>query len=109
MSDPVVGPTLRAIHDRPSAPWTVETLAREANVSRAAYARRFAGLLNEAPIAYLTGWRLCLAADLLRDTDDTVESVARQVGYANAFALSAAFARQFGHRPTEHRRLANGA
>ncbi|MEU6645894.1 AraC family transcriptional regulator [Saccharomonospora sp. NPDC046836] len=109
MSDPVVGPTLRAIHDNPAAPWTVETLAREANVSRAALARRFTGLLDETPIAYLTGWRLCLAADLLRDTDATVEHVAHQVGYSNAFALSTAFARQFGYRPTEHRRLTKRA
>jgi transcriptional regulator GlxA family with amidase domain len=37
-------------------------------------------------MAYLTGWRLALAADLLRKTDATIESVARQVGYSSAFA-----------------------
>ena len=41
------------------------------------------------------GWRLCLAADLLRDTGATV---AHQVDSSNAFVLSTAFARQFGHR-----------
>lgn len=108
MSDPIVGPPLRAIHDRPSAPWTVELLAREAKVSRAAFARRFTGLLGEAPIAYLTGWRLGLAADLLRDTDATVETVAHQVGYSTAFTLSTAFVRQFGYRPSQYRGLAGG-
>lgn len=106
MSDPTVGTALRAIHNNPAAPWTVTTLAREAEVSRATLARRFTMLLGESPIAYLTGWRLCLAADLLRDTDHTVESIAHQVGYSTAFALSAAFDRQFDVRPTQYRSLA---
>ncbi|CAM5290256.1 AraC family transcriptional regulator [Streptomyces narbonensis] len=54
-------------------------------------------------MAYLTDWRLALAADLLRETDTTVESVARQVGYSGAFALSAAFKRVRGLSPQEHR------
>lgn len=52
---------------------------------------------------YLTCWRLCLASDLLRDTDHTLAVVARQVGYANAYALSAAFTRFYGVRPGEFR------
>ncbi|BCJ68381.1 AraC family transcriptional regulator [Polymorphospora rubra] len=103
LSDPVVGAALRALHDDPARPWTVAALAREARVSRATFARRFTDLLGEPPMAYLTGWRLNLAADLLRRTDATVDSVARQVGYSTAYALSAAFKRHFGTRPTEHR------
>lgn len=105
MSDATVGPALRAIHDEPATQWTVTALAHEANVSRATLARRFTTLLGESPIAYLAGWRLCLAADLLRDTDNTVESIAHQVGYSTAFALSTAFDRQFGIRPTKYRSL----
>jgi transcriptional regulator GlxA family with amidase domain len=67
-------------------------------------ARRFSALVGEAPMAYLTGWRIALAADLLRDTTDTVESIARRVGYANAFALSVAFKRVRGTSPTAHRK-----
>lgn len=109
LTDPIVGVSLRAMHDEPATPWTVETLAREANVARATLARRFIALLGESPIAYLTGWRLCLAADLLRDSEATVEKIAHQVGYSNAYALSTAFTRQFGLRPTEHRRHAHTA
>jgi AraC-like DNA-binding protein len=54
-------------------------------------------------MTYLTGWRLALAADLLRDTDETVDSVARKVGYSNSFALSAAFKRVRGIGPQEYR------
>ncbi|SEG55190.1 AraC-type DNA-binding protein [Thermomonospora echinospora] len=102
-SDPVVGRALRMLHNDPARPWTVASLAAEAGVSRAALARRFTALVGEPPMAYLTGWRLALAADLLREPDATVGSVARQVGYAGPFALSAAFKRVRGVSPRQHR------
>lgn len=101
--DPVVGRALRAVHRDPARPWTVAALAAEAGVSRAALARRFTDLVGEPPMAYLTGWRLALAADLLRETDATVGAVAAQVGYGSAFALSAAFTRTYGVSPRRHR------
>lgn len=101
--DPVVGRALRMFHNDPGHPWTLAAVAAETGVSRAALARRFTELLGEPPIAYLTGWRLALAADLLRETDITVGAVARQVGYGSAFALSAAFKRVRGVSPREHR------
>lgn len=101
--DPVVGPALSALHTSPARAWTVESLAREARVSRATFARRFGRVMGEPPISYLAGWRLCLAADLLQDGDDTLESIARQVGYSSAYALSTAFTREYGQRPSRHR------
>ncbi|TCO46326.1 AraC-like DNA-binding protein [Kribbella antiqua] len=103
-SDPVAGVALRMLHDNPAHPWSVVELADRVGVSRASLARRFTSLVGEAPMTYLTGWRLALAADLLRSTNSTVETVARQVGYANAFALSVAFKRVRGTTPTAHRR-----
>jgi AraC-like DNA-binding protein len=100
--DPVVGRALRMIHNNPDHPWTVATLAAEIGVSRAALARRFADLVGEPPMSYLTGWRLTLAADLLREPDATVGAVARQVGYASPFALSTAFKRVRGVSPRQH-------
>lgn len=109
MSEPAVGPALRLLHANPERDWTVATLANEVGVSRATLARRFSDLLGEPPMAYLAGWRLCIAADMLQSTDKTVDAIARHVGYSNAFALSAAFKRHFGVRPTEHRALAAAA
>ncbi|NUK04671.1 AraC family transcriptional regulator [Streptomyces lunaelactis] len=103
MGDPVVGRALRLLHDDPAHPWTVALLAAKCGVSRAGLARRFNELVGEPPMAYLTGWRLALAADLLRETDATVEAVARKVGYSGSFALSAAFKRVRGVSPREHR------
>jgi len=54
-------------------------------------------------MTFLTTWRLALAADLLSETSDTLDHIARQVGYSNAFALSAAFRRERGMSPREHR------
>ncbi|MEV4889521.1 AraC family transcriptional regulator [Nonomuraea sp. NPDC055795] len=102
-SDPLIGPALKLIHGDPARPWTVALLAEKVGVSRAAFARRFASLVGEPPMAYVTGWRLALAADLLRSSDVTIDSVARHVGYANAFALSVAFKRVRGLSPSRHR------
>ncbi|MFI6510921.1 AraC family transcriptional regulator [Streptosporangium sp. NPDC050855] len=102
-SDPLIGPALRLIHDDPARPWTVASLAQKVGASRAAFARRFTTLVGEPPMAYLTGWRMALAADLLRSSDTTIDAVARHVGYANAFALSVAFKRVRGVSPSRHR------
>ncbi|MDA5283748.1 AraC family transcriptional regulator [Streptomyces sp. Isolate_45] len=101
--DPVVGAALRLLHENPAHGWTVEELARKAGVSRASMARRFTQLVGEPPVAYLTGWRIALAADLLREPDATVATVARRVGYGTPFALSAAFKRVRGVSPQEFR------
>ncbi|MCX4814722.1 AraC family transcriptional regulator [Streptomyces sp. NBC_01239] len=102
-ADPVVGRVLRLLQDDPAHPWTVASLAAKAGVSRAALARRFTDLVGEPPMSYLTAWRLALAADRLRDTQDTIGAIARQVGYGSAFALSTAFKRVYGVSPQEHR------
>ncbi|MEO3799476.1 AraC family transcriptional regulator [Nonomuraea sp. B1E8] len=103
MGDPVVGRAMRMMHNDPARPWTVAGLAAEVGVSRASLARRFTELVGEPPMAFLTGWRLALAADLLREPGTTIGSVARKVGYGSPFALSAAFKRVHGVSPQEHR------
>jgi len=101
--DPVVGTALKLMHHHPAHPWTLNDLAARSGVSRAALARRFTDLVGEPPIAYLTGWRLALAADLLLDPDATVGSVAARVGYSTPFALSTAFKRVRGVSPQQYR------
>jgi AraC-like DNA-binding protein len=104
--DPLVGPALRLIYNNPEHPWTVANLAAAVGCSRAVFARRFADQVGEPPIAFLTGWRLALAADLLRASGSTIASVARQVGYGTPFALSSAFKRAYGVSPNVHRAAA---
>ncbi|TYB49409.1 AraC family transcriptional regulator [Actinomadura chibensis] len=106
LADPAIGGALRVLHDDPARRWTVAALAAEAGMSRAGFAARFTGLVGEPPLTYLTGWRMSLGADLLRDTDATVAAVARRVGYADPFAFSVAFKRARGLSPSEWRRRA---
>jgi len=102
-ADPVVGPALRLLQHHPEQPWTVAGLAAAAGTSRATFARRFHDLVGTPPMAFLTEWRLSLAADLLLEPGNTVAAVARQVGYSTPFALSTAFTRARGISPREHR------
>jgi AraC-like DNA-binding protein len=107
--DPVVGHALRLLQHNPAHAWTVDELARECGISRAALARRFQELVGEPPIAFLTSWRIALAADLLLEPGATIGSVAEQVGYGTPFALSTAFKRLRGMSPREHRAAARAA
>jgi AraC-like DNA-binding protein len=109
LRDPVVGPVLAALHERPAERWTLDALAREAHVSRATLARRFAQQVGVPPLAYLADWRMQLAARRLRDSGESVEEVARGVGYSSEFAFNRAFARHRGVPPGRYRRLARAA
>jgi AraC-like DNA-binding protein len=107
--DPVVGDALRLLHADPAAPWTVAALADRTGVSRSTLAKRFADLVGEPPLTYLTRWRMTLAADLLVEQGAaTVADIARTVGYSDPFGFSAAFKRVRGVNPSEFRRTATG-
>ena len=71
-----MGRALRHDLQQPVAPVDGGSLAAETGVSRAALARRFTELVGEPPMTFLTGWRLALAADLLREPGATIGAVA---------------------------------
>ncbi|WP_434742105.1 AraC family transcriptional regulator [Micromonospora sp. SH-82] len=104
LNDPVTTAALQAIHRDPARPWTVATLAAEAGLSRAPFARRFATLLGQPPLTYLTWWRMTTAARLLRQSDTSVSAIAGRVGYTSEFAFANAFKRQYGIAPGRYRR-----
>ncbi len=105
--DPVAGEALRLLHAEPAAPWSVSSLAARVGVSRSTLAKRFADQVGEPPLAYLTRWRMALAADLLVDRATmTIGEIARSVGYSDPFGFSAAFKRTKGVNPSEFRRAA---
>lgn len=101
-TDPCVGRALRLIRDRCDEPWTVAALAREVGLSRAAFSRRFTETVGQAPIGFLTQWRMAVAADLLHEPGSSVSSVARRVGYPSPFTFSTAYKRHFGVSPRHH-------
>lgn len=104
LRDPAMSTALEAIHRDPGEPWTVQTLADEAGLSRAAFARRFQVLIGRPPLTYLTWWRLTTAARLLRESDAPLTEIARQIGYTSEFAFANAFKREYGTAPGKYRR-----
>lgn len=104
LRDPLLSRAITAIHATPGKPWTVQSLAREAGLSRSAFARQFTQKIGEAPLTYLTRWRMILAARLILNTGTALAQVAEHVGYDSEFALSRAFKRAFGVAPANYRR-----
>lgn len=105
-ADPLVGAVLGLMHDLPGEPWTLTALADRVGYSRAGLSRRFRAATGQAPMSYLTSWRLDLAAEQLVRSRASVEAVARSVGYTNPFAFSTAFKRQHGRSPRDYRTAA---
>lgn len=103
LGDPVTAAALRAMHTHPMSSWSNDRLAATAGVSRPTLARRFTALVGRPPMAYLTWWRLILAANLLRNSGETLAAIASQVGYGSPYALSHAFKREFGVTPGRYR------
>ncbi|GAA3653039.1 AraC family transcriptional regulator [Nonomuraea antimicrobica] len=104
LADPEISAALDAMHRDPSHPWSVADLGARVGLSRAAFARRFAALVGQPPLAYLTWWRLAGAGRLLRDTDAPLSEIAARVGYGSEFAFANAFKRQYGLAPGRYRR-----
>lgn len=104
--DPQIGKALALLHGDPSRAWSVESLAREVALSRSALAERFTTLLGEPPMKYLMRWRLALAAQMLRETRETVIRIAERSGYESEAAFNRAFKREFGSPPASWRRAA---
>ena len=106
VTDPAIAPALRAIHADPGRAWTVDALARESGLSRAAFARRFTAIVGEPPLGYLTSWRMTTAGRLLRETDAPLATVAERTGYSSEYAFAKAFKREYGIAPGNYRRHA---
>jgi AraC-like DNA-binding protein len=66
--------------------------------------KRFAELVGEPPMQYLTRWRMQCAARLLADGQAKVSAVALQVGYESEAAFSRAFKKAAGVPPAAWRR-----
>src|SRR6516165_10166972 len=109
LTDPIAGPALALLHTQPERPWTIDAMAASIGVSRATLARRFAAKVGQSPAAYLTRWRMDLAAQRLRDTDDTAGAIARSLGYASEYAFNRAFTRQRRTPPGRYRAQARSA
>jgi AraC-like DNA-binding protein len=101
---PHMARALARMHEAPERPWTLEDLAQEVGLSRAAFARNFNASVGEPPHSYLTRWRMGVAAQLLEDTDLRLVEIASRVGYRSEFSFSRAFKSTRGISPIQYRR-----
>jgi AraC-like DNA-binding protein len=104
LRDEPVGRALAALHRNPARAWTLQSLAREAGISRSVLAERFAQFVGHPPIEYLTSWRMQLAANQLRSSTESVAEIANRVGYESEAAFSRAFKKAVGAPPSEWRK-----
>lgn len=107
--DAAVGRALAALHRDPAFDWTLDALAQEAGISRSALTEKFTRFIGQAPMAYLTDWRLELGAESLRSTSRSVQRVALDSGYESEAAFNRAFKRRFSVPPARYRREARAA
>ncbi|HEY5452142.1 MAG TPA: AraC family transcriptional regulator [Polyangia bacterium] len=103
LRDELVGRALGLLHERAAHPWTLDQLASDVGMSRSAFADRFARLVGEPPMQYLTRWRMQMAARLLSDGSAKVAAIAVEVGYDSEAAFSRAFKKVAGMSPAAWR------
>ena len=99
LNDRDIGQAIRLIHRHPDRDWSVASLAREIHMSRSAFSRRFTDLVGEAPMAYVTRWRMQLAVTWLRASEVKVAELPYRLGYSSEAAFSRAFKRTIGVSP----------
>jgi AraC-like DNA-binding protein len=104
LRDRQVGRAIGLIHERPAEAWTIEELGRRVGLSRSALHERFAAMVGQPPMQYLTNWRMQRGATLLRDGHGSVATIAQEVGYDSEAAFARAFKRLVGRPPAAWRR-----
>ncbi|KQS76409.1 AraC family transcriptional regulator [Rhizobium sp. Leaf383] len=102
LSDPRISRALSAIHRDPGHAWRVESLASASGLSRSQFAARFTRQVGEAPLEYLTRWRMALARNALLEGRTSIARIASDVGYGSEAAFGAAYKRVYGISPRRH-------
>jgi AraC-like DNA-binding protein len=104
LRDPVIGRALALLHTQLARAWTAEELAREVGASRSAFAERFTTLMGVPPMKYVTGWRMRVATERLRETQRSVAQIAADVGYESEIGFARAFKRELSVSPAQWRK-----
>jgi AraC-like DNA-binding protein len=104
LRDEQIARVVAAVHRQPGRDWRVEILAREASMSRTAFAEKFTRLMGQTPMQYVANWRMHLANEMLQSQHSSVGQVAEQLGYRGETAFRRAFKRVRGVGPGQARR-----
>lgn len=98
LAHPQLASVITEIHVQPDYPWSLESMADLAFMSRSKFADLFREVVGDTPGEYLTDWRMKVAQNALLK-GYTVGVVAEKVGYENGSALARAFRKKIGVSP----------
>jgi AraC-like DNA-binding protein len=104
LADKQMSAAISSMHDDPAHGWTLQELAERVGMSRSSFALKFKATVGEAPMEYLTRWRMLLAADRITSSSDSVSEIAQSLGYESESAFSTAFKRVMGCSPRQYSR-----
>ena len=104
LADKQMSAAITCMHDDPGHRWTLQELAGRVGMSRSIFALKFKETVGETPMEYLTRWRMLLAGDRLRNSDDSISIIGLSLGYESESAFGKAFKRVMGCSPRQHGR-----
>jgi AraC-like DNA-binding protein len=104
MQDPQVQKAVQALHEDCARQWTLAALASHAGLSRTSLAERFRKSMGNTPLNYLRTVRMQKAMNVLSASERSLEQIAQEVGYQDAFSFSKVFKRTLGVAPRDFRR-----
>jgi AraC-like DNA-binding protein len=102
LADKQLSRAITAMHADPARRWTLRDLGAQAGMSRSVFALRFKEVVGEAPMQYLSRWRMLLACDRLEHASDPISTIAEALGYESESAFSTAFRRVMGCSPRQY-------
>jgi AraC-like DNA-binding protein len=104
LADKQMSAAITSMHEDPGHPWTLQKLAERVGMSRSIFALRFKETVGATPMEYLTRWRMLLAGDRLKNSDDSISVIASSLGYESESAFGKAFRRTIGCSPRQYSR-----
>lgn len=104
IADPKLGLAINAMHRHPERPWSVESLAQQAGMSRTGFAQHFHALTGQTPMNYLTVWRMQKAMEMLSTSSMSMLEIAEKVGYQSEASFGKVFKKHMGVSPGSCRR-----
>jgi AraC-like DNA-binding protein len=109
LADKQMSIAITCMHDDPGYRWTLQKLGERVGMSRSTFALKFKQTVGESPMEYLTRWRMLLAGDRLKNSDDSISAIALSLGYESESAFGKAFRRVMGCSPRQYSRGRNPA
>lgn len=103
LSDPQLKSALSLMHADPAFPWTLQELASRVGMSRTVFTKKFKNKVGTTPMKYLAKWRMLLAAERLRSSQESITKISFLAGYDTDSAFGRAFKKEWGCSPREHR------